>query len=185
MHRFSKDNNAFNFIDQTAVVGEGTSVWHFAILLADVVIGKNCNIGSRVEIGRGTTIGDNTRISSGVFLPSNSKIGSNVFVAPNVTFTDDRYPRANNDRYMAEPPILEDGCSVGAGSVILPGIRIGAGALVGAGSVVTKDVPPKGHVRGEPARVKAYSGIHHQTFQELAVVPVVKADNSDSHLMPT
>jgi len=166
MNQFS-DTNCFHFIDKTAEIGEGTKVWHFSVILAEVKIGKNCNIGSRVEIGCGTIIGNNSRISSGVFLPSKSRIGNDVFIAPNVTFTDDRYPRANNPHYYAQPPILEDGCSVGAGSVILPGVRIGAGALVGAGSVVTKDVPPKSHVRGEPARIKDIPRIHHEEFHEL------------------
>jgi len=165
MHQFS--NDAFNFVDKTARIGQNVKIWHFSIVLADVTIGDNVSIGSRTEVGRGSTIGDNTRISSGVFLPSNSVVGKNCFIAPNVTFTDDRYPRAGNDAYFAQPPILEDGCSVGAGSVTLPGIRIGAGAMIGAGSVVTKDVPPKGHVRGEPAREKAYSGIHQEEFHEL------------------
>lgn len=180
MNQFS-DTNAFNFVDKTAQLGSDVKVWHFAVILADVVVGDNVSVGSRTEIGRGSTIGNGTRISSGVFLPSNSVIGKNCFIAPNVTFTDDRYPRAGNDAYYAQPPILEDGCSVGAGSVILPGIRIGAGAMVGAGSVVTKDVPPQGHVRGEPARTKAYSGIHHAEFHELAVAP--KVTKNDSHLM--
>lgn len=182
MNQFT-DTNAFNFVDKTATIGANCKLWHFCIVLADVRIGDNVSIGSRTEIGRGSTVGDNTRISSGVFLPSNSIIGKNCFIAPNVTFTDDRYPRAGNDSYFAQPPTLEDGCSVGAGSVVLPGVRIGAGAIVGAGSVVTKDVPLKGHVRGEPAREKAYSGIHREEFRELAVTPV--ATRNDSHLMPT
>ena len=158
MHQFS--NNAFNFIDSSAVIGEGTTVWHFSVILADVVIGNHCNIGSRVEIGRGTTIGNFVRISSGVFLPSNSIIEDEVFIAPNCTFTDDRHPRAGNTQtYHAEPPHLERGCSIGAGSVVLPGVRIGAGAMIGAGSVVTRDVAAHEHVRGEPARVKPYSKV--------------------------
>ncbi len=150
----------FNFIDSTAVIGEGTTVWHFSVILANVIVGKHCNIGSRVEIGRGSVIGSRVRISSGVFLPSNSVIENEVFIAPNCTFTDDRHPRAGNTQtYIAEPPYIEHGASVGAGSVILPGVRIGTGAMIGAGSVVTRDVPAHEHVRGEPARVKAYSRI--------------------------
>lgn len=166
-HQFS-DTGAFNYIDQTATIGERTKVWHFTIILADVVVGDDCNIGSRVEIGRGCKIGNRVRISSGVFLPPNSVVEDDVFLAPGVLASDDRYPRANNPEYFAEPPYFEKGCSVGIGSVLLPGVRIGAGAMIGAGSVVTRDVPPKGHVRGEPAREKAYSGIHHVEFSELA-----------------
>jgi acetyltransferase-like isoleucine patch superfamily enzyme len=174
MLQLSENTGAFSFIDKTATIGEGTKIWHFSILLAEVVVGRNCNIGSRVEIGHGSVIGDNTRISSGVFLPSNSQIGKNVFIAPNVTFTDDRYPRANNPSYYAQPPILEDGCSVGAGSVVLPGVRIGAGALVGAGSIVTRDVPPKGHVRGEPARARTIPAVHHEEHHELAAPMLIE-----------
>jgi UDP-2-acetamido-3-amino-2,3-dideoxy-glucuronate N-acetyltransferase len=165
MHQFT--NNALNFVDKTAEIGLNVSIWHWSVVLADVKIGDNVSIGSRAEIGKGSVIGPNTRISSGVFLPSNSVIGKNCFVGPNCTFTDDRVPKAGKD-YYAQPPILEDGCSVGAGCTVLPNVRIGAGALVGAGSVVTKDVPPKGHVRGEPAREKAYSGVRLETFNELA-----------------
>lgn len=166
MNQFT-DTNAFNFVDKTATIGEGTRVWHFAVILQNVSIGENCNIGSFAEIGHGCKIGNRVRISSGVFLPPNSVVEDDVFLAPGVLASDDRYPRANNPAYFAQPPHFEKGCSVGIGSVILPGIRIGAGAMVGAGSVVTRDVPPQGHVRGEPAREKAYSGIHREEFHEL------------------
>lgn len=182
-HQIS-DTGAFNYVDSTATIGRLTKVWHFTVILADVEIGECCNIGSRVEIGRGCRIGNRVRISSGVFLPSDSVIEDDVFIAPNVTFTDDRYPRANNPSYHALPPHLEAGCSVGAGSVVLPGIRIGAGALVGAGSVVTRDVPAKSHVRGEPARAKAMPAIHHEEFHELAAAGVNFKPN-ETHLMPT
>jgi acetyltransferase-like isoleucine patch superfamily enzyme len=172
-HQFS-DTGAFNYIDSSATIGKGTRVWHFTIILADVIVGEDCNIGSRVEIGHGCKIGNRVRISSGVFLPPNSIVEDDVFLAPGVLASDDRYPRANNPSYFAEPPHFEKGCSVGIGSVILPGVHIGAGALVGAGSVVTRDVPAKGHVRGEPAREKAYSGIHREEFHELAAPAMIE-----------
>jgi len=165
MHQFT--NNAFNFIDESVQIGKLTKIWHFTVILADVVIGECTNIGSHVEIGHGCKIGNRVRISHGVFLPPNSVVEDDVFLAPGVLASDDRYPRANNPDYHAQPPYFERGCSVGIGSVILPGVRIGAGALVGAGSIVTKDVPPKGHVRGEPAREKAMQNIHHEEFHEL------------------
>lgn len=158
MNQFS--NGAFNFVDKTAQLGEGTTVWHFATILAECVIGKNVSIGSGAEIGRGTRIGDNSRIGSGVFLPSNSIIGANVFIGPRTCFTDDRNPRVNNPNYLAEPPIVCDHARIGAGCVILPGVRIGINALIGAGSVVTRDVPDGGKVYGEKAKLREMSFTH-------------------------
>jgi len=139
-----------NFVDPSAELGDDTVVWHFAVVLANVRIGARCSIGARSEIGRGCVIGEDTRIGSGVFLPPDSVVGRNVFIGPNTTFTDDRFPRAGQP-YNAEPPTIEDGASIGAGCVILPGVRIGSGAMVGAGSVVAKDVHPNSKVRGERA----------------------------------
>jgi UDP-2-acetamido-3-amino-2,3-dideoxy-glucuronate N-acetyltransferase len=150
-----------SFVDPSAKIGYGAKVWHFAVVLADVVLGEGVSIGARCEIGRGSVIGDHTRISSGTFLPPNSKVGSRVFIGPNVTFTDDRYPRVpypGDPAYIAEPPVIEDGAVIGAGSVILPGVVIGAGCIVGAGSVVARSIDAGQHVRGEPARVKAMKG---------------------------
>ncbi len=141
-------------IDPSAKIGEGTKVWHFTVILANVVIGDNCNIGSCCEIGRGSRIGSRTRIGFGTFLPPNSLVGDNVFIAPGVTCCDDRYPRANNAHYHAEPPIIEDNVSIGAGVVLLPGVRIGQGSMIGAGSVVARDVPPGTILRGEPAKIR-------------------------------
>lgn len=148
-----------NFIDVTARIGEQTTVWHFAVIQQDVRIGHHCSIGSGAEIGRGSIIGNYSRVGAHVFLPPNSILEERVFISPGVVCCDDRFPRCGNTAYQAEPPYFESGCSVGAGSVVLPGVRIGAGALVGAGSIVTRDVPAHTHVRGEPARVKPYSRI--------------------------
>lgn len=155
-----------NFIDSTAILGFGTQVWHFAVVLADVRTGNDVSIGSGSEIGRGTFIGARSRISAHVFLPTNSAIGEDVFIGPGVTFTDDRYPRAGNKDYVALPPVIESGASIGAGSVILPGIVIGRGAMVGAGSVVTKSIPagctvygPAASPRPVPLRDDTYSSL--------------------------
>lgn len=140
-----------NFIDPSVVLGNNVKIWHFAVVLADVRTGNDVSIGSGSEIGRGTWIGARTRVSAHVFLPSNSTIGSDVFIGPGVTFTDDRYPRAGNASYVAQPPVIEDGASIGAGSVILPGITIGKRAMIGAGSVVTKSVPADCTIYGPAA----------------------------------
>lgn len=142
-------------IDPSAIIGDGSIVWHFAIVLQSVRIGKDVSIGGRCEIGRGSLIGDRTRIGSGTFLPPNSIIGEAVFIGPNVTFTDDKHPRvpdADDPPYDAQPPIVGNGASIGAGAVILPGVIIGAGARVAAGSVVTANVPPRVMVLGSPAK---------------------------------
>lgn len=142
-----------NYISPFATLGKGTRVWHFAVILDNVTIGDNCSIGSHVEIGKGCTIGSRTRIGKGVFLPPNSWIGEDVFIGPNVTFTDDKYPMVNNPDYNAQPPVIEYRAAIGAGAVILPGVHISAGAMVGAGAVVTRDVPAGKCVRGEPATI--------------------------------
>jgi len=142
-----------NFIDPTAKLGKNVKVWQFASVLKDAVLGDNVQIGANAEIGRGSVIGENSRISHGVFLPSNSQIGKNVFIGPSVVFTDDKNPVCGNTNYIAQPPVLEEWASVGAGAVILPGVRIGKGALVGAGAIVTHDVPEGTIVKGNPARI--------------------------------
>lgn len=153
-------NNHLGFIDDTAFVPDSTPVWHGARVLAMAVVGAFSSIGGGTEIGRGTRVGDRSRISAMVFLPPNSRIGNDVFIGPGCIFTDDRYPRTlkAGETYIAEPPVVDDDASVGAGCVILPGVRIGRGATIGAGSVITRDVPPLTHWRGEPARQKALSG---------------------------
>jgi acetyltransferase-like isoleucine patch superfamily enzyme len=137
-------------------MGRNVKVWHFARVLQYAVIGDACSIGGGAEIGQGSVIGTKSRISAGVFLPSNSKIGESVFIGPNVTFTDDKHPRILNpgETYTAEPPVIEDFVAIGAGAIILPGIRIGHHSFVAAGAIVTKDVPPNTHIRGEPSREK-------------------------------
>lgn len=140
-------------IGHTARVNMTSAVWHFAVIGDGAVIEGDCSIGSHAEIGRGSIIGAGSRVGKGSFLPSRSEIGKRVFIGPNVTFCDDKRPRAGNPGYKAEPPIVEDDASIGAGAVILPGVRIGKGALVGAGAVVTKDVPEGSVVLGNPARI--------------------------------
>jgi len=161
------------FVDPSAKIGEGVVIWQFASVLQGVKIGDNVSIGAGTEIGQGTVIGKDSRISAQVFLPSNSHIGERVFIGPRCVFTDDKMPRAGTINYKAQPPILDDGCSVGAGSVILPGIKIGVGALVGAGSIVTRDVSAGSHVRGEPARTKALSTVTEQIHHDIYVPGVL------------
>ena len=143
-----------NFIHPNASISPTAKVWHFAVVHDFVVLCDGVNVGSRAEISNGCIIGRNSRISSGVFLPPSSIIGSDVFIGPNTTFTDDKHPKANNRDYKAEPPVVDDGAAIGAGCVILPGVKIGKNAVVGAGSVVTKDVPDGATVYGGYATLR-------------------------------
>lgn len=138
-------------IDPTVEFGENCTVWQFSTICAETSIGEGVVVGSAAWIGRGCQIGNYTRIQHGVFIPNHTHIGRGVFLGPNVTLTDDKHPKANT-LYIPHPPILEDDCSIGAGAVILPGVRIGTGATVGAGAVVSRDIPPFTTYAGVPAR---------------------------------
>lgn len=123
-------------------------------------IGSGTSIGAFVEIKAGAVVGRNCKIQAMVYIPEGITIGNGVFIGPNVTFTNDRYPRATNPDgtrkdacdWKMQKTIVCDGASIGAGATILPGITIGKNALVGAGSVVTKNVPDGLTVVGNPAR---------------------------------
>lgn len=155
------------FVDESAEIGEDVVIWQFASVLKGVKLGKGVSIGAGSEIGAGTVIGRDSRISAQVFLPSNSRIEDRVFIGPRCVFCDDRHPFAGNPNYIAEPPTLHSGCSVGAGSVVLPGVTMGVGSSSGAGAIITRDVPAHAHVRGEPARVKPYSRIREETHFDI------------------
>ncbi len=121
-------------------IGAGT-ILHDHVNLYACRVGKYCKVDSFVYIEEGVHIGDRSRIRPFVFIPTGVRIGADVFIGPSVTFTNDKYPKIGR-AFTLEHTIVEDGVSIGAGSVVLPGVKIGSGALIGAGSVVTKDVPP-------------------------------------------
>jgi acetyltransferase-like isoleucine patch superfamily enzyme len=132
-------------------IGEGTKIYD-QVNLFGCKIGKNSKIDAFVYIEEGVTIGDNCKIRPFVFIPSGVAIEDNVFIGPNVTFTNDKHPRAQGN-WTLTPIVVKRGASIGANSVILPGVTIGEEALVGAGSVVTKNVKSKTVVVGNPAKV--------------------------------
>lgn len=135
-------------------IGAGTKVWQFTVVLPGAVIGRNCNINSHCFIENDVVMADNVTVKCGVYLWDGMRIESDVFIGPNATFTNDRFPRSK--RYPAKflPTHIKRGASVGAGAVILPGITIGENALIGAGAVVTKDVPSQSVVYGSSADVR-------------------------------
>ncbi|ABE55938.1 WxcM-like protein [Shewanella denitrificans OS217] len=141
---------------QSQNIGDNTKVWQFCVILAGAVIGRNCNICANSLIENDVVIGDNVTIKSGVQIWDGIHIQDDVFIGPNVTFTNDKQPRSKiyPDEYLKT--IVKKGASIGANSTILPGILIGENAMVGAGAVITKNVPDNAIVIGNPGRITGY-----------------------------
>ena len=137
---------------QTEKIGENTSVWQFCVVLPNAQIGDNCNINCQVFIENDVKIGNNVTIKPGVQIWDGLRIEDNVFIGPNVTFTNDRYPRSKQYPEEFQQTLIKKGASIGANATILGGITIGENALIGAGSVVTKDIPANELWVGNPAK---------------------------------
>lgn len=137
---------------QTKNIGEGTSVWQFAVILSQARIGKNCNINCQVFIENDVVIGDEVTIKPGVQLWDGITLEDKVFIGPNVTFTNDLFPRSKKYPEQFEKTLVKKGASIGANATILAGITIGENAMIGAGSVVTKNVPANTIWFGNPAK---------------------------------
>lgn len=139
-------------------VGEGTRIWAFAHVLPGATIGAGCNICDGVFIENDVTVGDNVTVKCGVQLWDGVTLENNVFVGPNATFTNDIRPRSKvyPDQFLRT--VVEEGASIGANATILPGVRIGRNAMIGAGAVVTRSVPPNAIVVGNPAKIIGYAG---------------------------
>lgn len=137
-------------------IGQKTKIWQFSVVLQNAMIGENCNICAHTLIENDVIIGNNVTIKSGVYVWDGITLEDNVFIGPCVAFTNDKKPRSK--QYLEQFPqtIVEMGASIGANATILPGIRIGQNALIGAGAVVTKDVPENAIVIGNPAFIKGY-----------------------------
>lgn len=137
-------------------IGESTQVWQYSIVLQGAKIGSNCNINCHVFIENDVVIGNNVTIKSGVQIWDGLRIENNVFIGPNVTFTNDLYPRSKQTPETFAQTEIKSGASIGANSTILAGVSIGEYAMIGAGSVVTKNIPPYTIWYGNPAGQKGY-----------------------------
>ncbi len=133
---------------QSNNIGKDTNIWQFCVILKNAVIGENCNICSHCFIENDVKIGNNVTIKNGVFLYDGITIEDNVFIGPNATFCNDRYPKSKNKNFKLEPIVIKKGASIGANATILPGITIGENAMIGAGSIVTKDIKDNEKVVG-------------------------------------
>jgi UDP-2-acetamido-3-amino-2,3-dideoxy-glucuronate N-acetyltransferase len=158
------------FVHPTALVeadsvGQGTKIWAFAHVLAGAKIGRNCNIGDHCFVESGAVVGDNVTIKNAVAIWDGVTIEDDVFVGPSVVFTNDLMPRSPRsaegqkryaDRSWLAATVIERGATLGAGAIVLAGNRVGPFALVGAGGLVTADVPAYSLVLGIPARVAGF-----------------------------
>lgn len=149
-------------IDKSARIGENTIIHHPELVnIYGCTIGNNCTIGAFVEINQGVTIGNNVKIGAFVFIPDGVTIEDNVFIGPHACFTNDKQPKATDKNgnllqhgeWEMKQTLVKQAASIGANATIICGITIGEHALVGAGSVVTKDVSPDTIVAGNPARI--------------------------------
>lgn len=137
-------------------IGAHTRIWQYCVIFEGAEIGENCNICAHTLIEGNVLIGHNVTVKSGVFLWDGTRIEDDVFIGPNATFTNDPMPRSKVYPDTYKGITVKQGASIGANATLLPGIIVGRSALVGAGSVVTKNVPDGAVVVGNPARIIRY-----------------------------
>ncbi len=139
-------------------IGSGTRIWAFAHVTAGSVIGQDCNICDHTFIENGAVVGDRVTLKCGVYLWDGVIIEDDVFIGPNVSFCNDPYPRSKVHLAVHPRTVIRRGASIGSGAAILPGVEVGAYAMIGAGSVVTQSIPAFALAYGNPARVHGRVG---------------------------
>jgi UDP-2-acetamido-3-amino-2,3-dideoxy-glucuronate N-acetyltransferase len=153
-------------IEANVTIGKATKVWAFAHILSGATLGSECNICDGVFIEGDVALGDRVTVKCGVQIWNGIRIGNDVFIGPNATFTNDRFPRSKKHLSSHPQTVLNDGCSIGANATILPGLIIGKNAMVGAGAVVTRSVPPNAVVTGNPAEIVGYENAKPSDYAE-------------------
>jgi UDP-2-acetamido-3-amino-2,3-dideoxy-glucuronate N-acetyltransferase len=143
-------------VEKTAKIGKDTKVWHFVHIREKAEIGSECVLGHSVYVGKEVKIGNRVKLENRATIYQGVKIEDNVFVGPHVTFTNDRYPRSYSPNWKIAPTLVKKGASIGASTVIICGITIGEHAMIGAGSVITKDIPPHALAYGNPANIRGF-----------------------------
>ena len=149
-----------------AIIGSGTRVWQFCIILPHARIGCDCNICAHVLIESDVAIGHRVTIKSGVQLWDGTRIEDDVFIGPNATFTNDKAPRSKKTRRHLLVTRVQRLATIGANATVLPGLSIGKGAMVSAGAVVTRDVPDHALMIGNPARWKGWVCLCGETLRD-------------------
>lgn len=154
-------------VDREARIGEGTRIWAFTNIQAGAVIGSRCNICDGSFVEKGAVVGNRVTIKHHVAVFDGVTIEDDVFVGSNVAFINDRYPRSNRDNdWKLEKTVIRKGATIGSNSSILCGVTVGAYAVIGAGSVVTKDVPAHAIVCGNPATIRGHACICGQRLNK-------------------
>lgn len=135
-------------------IGDDLTTGHDALVREETTIGDNVVVGTNVVIEGHVTIGDGVKLETNVFVPTHTSIGNNVFIGPGAVLTNDKYPQRQRESYEPQGPVLADNVTIGANATVLPGVEIGEGAMIGAGSTVTDDVPAWHQVVGVPAKTE-------------------------------
>ena len=151
---------------ESTKIGAGTRIWAFAHVLPGAQIGADCNICDHVFVENDVIVGDRVTVKCGVQLWDGIRLEDDVFIGPNVAFTNDVWPRSRQWQSTHPTTIVRKGASIGADATILPGLTIGQNAMVGAGAVVTRSVPPNAIVVGNPARITSYAGPERARLKE-------------------
>lgn len=139
-------------VEEGAVIGDGTRVWHHAHVRSGATVGRGCSLGKNVYVDTGVVLGDGVKVQNNVSIYQGVEIGDEVFLGPSCVFTNDLYPRAAGGSWSVVPTSVRHGASIGANATIVCGTTIGEWAMVAAGTVVTRDVAPHQLVLGNPAR---------------------------------
>lgn len=155
------------YVDEPAVIGDGTKIWHYSHIMKDVTIGRQCIFGQNCNVASGVVIGNNVKVQNNVSIYTGTVIEDDVFLGPSCVLTNVTNPRSQVNRHsLYERTLLKRGSSVGANATIVCGVTIGRYAFVGAGAVVTRDVPDYALVVGTPARRLGWVSRHGVKLSE-------------------
>lgn len=161
-----------SFVDAGAEIGEGTKIWHFSHVLSGAKIGKRCSFGQNCSIAGGTLIGNNVKVQNNVSIYEGTVIEDDVFLGPSCVLTNVTNPRSQVvRRSIYERTLLRRGCSIGANATVVCGVSIGRYAFVGAGAVITRDVPDYAMMVGVPARQAGWMSRHGHVLKPLGQDP--------------
>jgi UDP-2-acetamido-3-amino-2,3-dideoxy-glucuronate N-acetyltransferase len=149
--------HASSFVDEPCTIGKGTKIWHFCHIMANSAIGRDCNLGQNVVLAPGCVIGDNVKIQNNVSVYTGVTLEDDVFCGPSAVFTNVVNPRSHVSRkHEYRPTRVKRGVTIGANATVVCGVTLGKYCFVGAGTVVTRDVPDYGMVYGNPARLRGW-----------------------------